>query len=61
MVSFMSALMQPDIFPGYIVGFGVWAFFILWYAKRSRKAAQKRYMERLFENYMRSQITKQRR
>lgn len=61
MVAFMSALKQPNIFPGYIVGFGVWALFILWYSRRSKKAAQRRSMERTFEEYMRMNLRRHQR
>ncbi len=52
--AFMGALTMKNPFPCFLIAFGAWAIFIWGCARRSRKATQKRYRERLFEDYMRS-------
>ncbi len=50
----LGALHTKNPFPAFAVSFGIWALFLWGYNKRSKKEAQKRSREQLFENYMRS-------
>jgi len=51
-----AALNAKNPLPGYAVAFGLWAFFLWGYNKRSRKKAEKRHRKKLFEQYMRSRF-----
>jgi hypothetical protein len=50
----LGALNAKNPFPAFAVAFGIWALFLWGYNDRSKKEAQKRSREQLFENYMRS-------
>jgi len=52
--AFWGALVARNPFPLYGVGFGIWALFIWGYNQRSKKEADKRFHERMFQDYMRS-------
>jgi len=51
-----GALNAPSPFPLFVVAFGVWALFIWGCHKRSKKKAEQRNRERLFEEFMRQQM-----
>jgi hypothetical protein len=52
--AFFGALGMKNPFPCFAVAFGIWALFIWSWNKRSKKAAEKRFHEQLFNEYMRS-------
>jgi hypothetical protein len=54
--AFFGALSMKNPFPAFAVAFGIWALFLWGYARRSKKEAERRSRERLFEDYMRSKI-----
>jgi hypothetical protein len=54
--SLLVGLHTKNPFPAFIVAFGIWALFLWGYNRRSKKEADKRFRERLFENYMRSKL-----
>ena len=58
--AFMGALNMKNPFPAFCIAFGIWALFLWSYHGRSKRAAEKRSRERLFEEYMRMQIQKNR-
>jgi len=53
--AFLAALSGKHPFALYIVGFGIWALFLWSYSTRSKKEAERRNGERLFQDYMRAQ------
>lgn len=59
--AFMAALNMKNPFPAFAVAFGIWALFIWGYTRRSKKAAEKRFHEQMFSNYMRSKMMRGRR
>lgn len=50
----LGATNSHNPFPGFGIAFGVWAVFIWGYNKRSRKASERRFKERIFEQHMRN-------
>ena len=59
--AFMGALNMKNPFPAFAIAFGIWALFLWGYNNRSKKAAERRSRERLFEDHMRTQMRNQRR
>lgn len=53
--AFMGALYSQTPMILYAVGFGVWVLFVWGYISRSKKKAERREMERNFQDYMRYQ------
>ncbi|QEC78960.1 hypothetical protein [Mucilaginibacter ginsenosidivorax] len=53
--AFMGALYSKTPLLLYAVGFGIWALFIWSAFRRTKKNAERREMERSFQNYMRYQ------
>ena len=51
-----GAMHAANPFPAFGIAFGVWVLFIWGYNKRSKKEAEKRAREQLFEDYMRSKF-----
>ena len=51
----MGALYSKHPLALYIVGFGIWALFLCGYSIRSKKQAERRNREQLFQDYMRAQ------
>jgi len=54
--AFWGALSMNNPFPAFAVAFGIWALFLWGYARRSKKLAERRSRERLFEDFMRSKL-----
>lgn len=54
----MGALYSRTPFLLYAVGFGIWALFLWGLNNRMKKNAERRDMERHFQNYMRQQVRK---
>ncbi len=52
--AFLSALKMPNSLPGYVIGFGVWILFFVWFTKKSNRSARRRQQERLFSEWLRS-------
>jgi hypothetical protein len=52
----LGGLHTANPFPNFAVAFGIWALFIWRYNRRSKKEADRRSRERLFEEFMRSKI-----
>ena len=52
--AFFAATNMKNPFPAFIVAFGIWALFFWGWNRRSKKQAERRSREQLFENYMRS-------
>jgi hypothetical protein len=52
----LGATNAKNPFPAFAIAFGIWALFIWGYNRRSKKEAEKRNRERLFEDYMREQM-----
>ncbi len=59
--AFMAALNLRNPFPAFAVAFGIWGLFIRFYIRRSSKQAERRHMERHFQEYMRHQLRRERR
>ena len=59
--AFLAALGSKTPLLLYAVGFGTWALFLWTYSKRTKRASERRSQERLFEDYMRSKISNDRR
>ncbi|MGN6639842.1 MAG: hypothetical protein ACTHJ8_13110 [Mucilaginibacter sp.] len=55
--AFYGALNLKNPFPCFAVAFGVWALFLWALNRRMKKHAARRFRERLFEDYMRSNIS----
>jgi hypothetical protein len=51
-----GALNAPNPFPLFVVAFGIWALFIWGCHRRSKKKAEQRNRERLFEEFIRQQM-----
>jgi hypothetical protein len=51
---FMATTNMENPFPAFGAGFGIWLLFIWGYNKRSRKAAQRKFQEHMFQQHMRS-------
>lgn len=49
-----GALAAPNPFPCFGIAFGIWAIFIWSYNRRSKREAEKRFHEHMFNEYMRS-------
>lgn len=58
--AFMGALSSETPFLLYAVGFGIWALFLWGLNRRMKKNAERRDMERHFQEYMRHQINRSR-
>ena len=54
----LGATNAKNPFPAFAVAFGIWALFLWGYNRRSKKQAERRNRERLFEEYMREQLRK---
>jgi hypothetical protein len=54
--AFMGALYSKTPFLLYAVGFGVWALFLWGLNRRMKKNAERRNMERNFQDHMRYQV-----
>jgi hypothetical protein len=52
--AFFGALGAKNPFPCFGVAFGIWALFIWGAGRRSKKRAEKRFHEQMFNEYMRS-------
>jgi len=52
--AFFGALAAKNPFPCFGIAFGIWALFLWGYNNRSKKEAEKRFHERMFNEYMRS-------
>jgi hypothetical protein len=52
--SLYGAINMSNPSAAYGIAFGIWGLFIYGYIKHSRKAANKRFRERIFEEYMRN-------
>jgi hypothetical protein len=52
--AFFGALGAENPFPCFGVAFGIWALFIWGAGTRSKKQAERRFHERMFNEYMRS-------
>jgi hypothetical protein len=57
----LGALHAKNPFPAFAIAFGIWALFVWGYNRRSKKEAERRFRERLFEDYMRHRIRNGRR
>ena len=53
---FYGALYSQTPFLLYAVGFGIWVLFIWGYIRRSKKSAERRHMERNFQDFLRYQV-----
>ena len=51
-----GALAAKNPFPCFGIAFGIWALFLWGYNKRSRREAEKRFHERMFNEFMRSKM-----
>jgi len=51
----MGALNAKNPFPAFAIAFGMWAWFLWGYNRRSKRETEKRNRERLFEEYLRKQ------
>jgi hypothetical protein len=56
--AFMGALYSKTPFLLYAVGFGIWALFLWGLNRRMKKNAERRNMERNFQDHMRYQVRK---
>ncbi|WP_295801113.1 hypothetical protein [Mucilaginibacter sp.] len=56
--AFMGALYSKTPFLLYAVGFGIWALFLSGVNRRMKKNAERRNMERNFQDYMRYKVRK---
>jgi len=54
----LGATNAKNPFPAFAIAFGIWALFLWGYNRRSKKQAERRNRERLFEEYMREQLRK---
>ena len=52
----LGATNAKNPFPAFAIAFGIWALFLWGYNRRSKKEAERRNRERLFEEYMREQL-----
>ena len=52
----LGATNAKNPFPAFAIAFGIWALFLWGYNRRSKKEAEKRNRDRLFEDYMREQM-----
>jgi hypothetical protein len=57
--AFFGALAAKNPFPCFAIAFGIWALFLWGYIKRSKKEAEKRFHERMFNEYARSKMRQQ--
>ena len=58
--AFMAATNMKYPFPAFIVAFGIWGLFFWGWNRRVKKQAERRFRERLFENFMRANRRQQR-
>ena len=54
----LGATNAKNPFPAFGIAFGIWILFLWGYNRRSKKEAERRNRERLFEEYMREQLRK---
>jgi hypothetical protein len=54
--AFYGALYSKHPIVLYMLGFGIWALFLWGCNRRSKKGAERRSREQLFQDYMRAQI-----
>ena len=52
----LGATNAKNPFTAFAVAFGIWILFLWGYNRRSKKEAERRNRERLFEDYMREQM-----
>lgn len=52
----LGATNAKNPFAAFAVAFGIWILFLWGYNRRSKKEAERRNRERLFEDYMREQM-----
>jgi len=57
----LGATNAKNPFPAFAIAFGIWALFLWGYNRRSKKEAERRNRERLFEEYLRQQLRNKRR
>ena len=51
----LGALNAKNPFPAFIVAFGIWALFLWGWSRRMKRNAERREMERNFQEFMRYQ------
>ena len=54
--AFFAASNMKDPFPAFAVAFGIWIPFVWGLSRRQRRNAERKSMERMFTNYMRSKF-----
>jgi hypothetical protein len=52
----LGALNAKNPFPEFGIAFGIWAWFVWGYNRRSKKEAERLDRERMFEEYLRQQL-----
>ena len=52
----LGATNAKNPFPAFAIAFGIWALFLWGYNRRSKKEAERRNRERIFEEYLRQQM-----
>jgi len=54
----LGATNAKNPFPAFAIAFGIWALFLWGYNRRSKKEAERRNREKLFEQFMRDRFRK---
>jgi hypothetical protein len=54
----LGATNAKNPFPAFAIAFGIWALFLWGYNRRSKKEAERRNRERMFEQYVRERLGK---
>lgn len=54
--AFFAASNMKEPFPAFAVAFGIWIPFVIYLTRRQRRIAERKSMERMFTNYMRSKF-----
>lgn len=52
----LGATNAKNPFPAFVIAFGIWALFLWGYNRRSKKEAERRNRERMFEQFMRDRF-----
>lgn len=52
----LGATNAKNPFPAFAIAFGIWVMFLWGYNRRSKKEAERRNRENLFEDYIREQM-----
>lgn len=52
----LGATNAKNPFPAFAIAFGIWVMFLWGYNRRSKKEAERRNREKLFEDYIREQM-----